>query len=92
MKKKSVLLSRIESRRRRGVMRKNASTRRYGSKPPKNRMKILTSGKFFLMGGAHLGFSFNNEEDKPLPKTGQLCVGIGKVDQILNGYLEIEIK
>ena len=44
------------------------------------------------MGGAHLGFSFNNEEDKPLPKTGQLCVGIGKVDQILNGYLEIEIK
>ena len=73
-------------------MRKNASTRRYGNNLPKNHMKILTSGKFFLIDGAHLGFLFNNEEDKPLPKTGQLCVGIGKVDQILNGYLEIEIK
>lgn len=61
MKKKSVSLSRIESRRRRSVMRKNASTRRYGSKPPKNHMKILTSGKFFLMDGAHLEFLFNNE-------------------------------
>ena len=69
-------------------MRKNASTRRYGNKLPKNHMKILTNGKFFLIDGAHLGFSFNNEEDKPLPKTGQLCVGVGKVDQILNGYLE----
>ena len=78
MKKKNVLLSRIESRRRRSVMRKNASTRRYGSKPPKNHMKILTSGKFFLMDGAHLGFLFNNEEDKLFPKTVQFCVGVRK--------------
>ena len=78
MRKKNVLLNRIESGRRRSIMRKNASTRRYGSKPPKNRMKILTNGKFFLIDGAHLGFLFNNEEDKPLPKTDQLCVGVRK--------------
>ena len=89
MRKKGVLLSRIESRKRRSVMRKNASTRRYGNKPPKNHMKILTNGKFFLMDGARLGFLFNNEEDKPLLKTGQLCVGVRKrLIKKLNGYLE----
>ena len=70
-------------------MRKNASTGRYGNKPPKNHMKILTNGKFFLIDGAHLGFLFSNDEDKPLLKTGQLCVGVRKrLIKKLNGDLE----
>ena len=78
MRKKGVLPSRTESRKRRSVMRKNASTRRYGSKPPKNHMKTLTNGEFFLVDGAHLGFLFSNEEDKPLLKTIQSHIGVRK--------------
>ena len=41
------------------------------------------------MDGARLGFLFNNEEDKPLLKTGQLCVGVRKrLIKKLNGHLE----
>ena len=61
MRRKSVSLSRIKSGERKNVTRKNASTRRYGNKPPKNHMKIPMSGKFFLMDGVHLGFLFDND-------------------------------
>ena len=41
------------------------------------------------MDGARLGFLFSNDEDKPLPKTGQLCVGVRRrLIKKLNGYLE----